>query len=157
MEAIRSSETSALTRATWCHIPEDGIVHSHRRENLKWYNIKMDLSEVGRDGVDWIGLAQYRDQWRALANGATNLWDSKKKKKTFEKFLSGCTTDGFSGRAPLREGSAQGGLRSGRAPLREGSSQGGLLSGRAPLREGSAQRSSITNHGEIICDPSKGA
>jgi hypothetical protein len=24
MKAIRSSETSVLTRATWCHIPEDG-------------------------------------------------------------------------------------------------------------------------------------
>jgi hypothetical protein len=34
MEAIRSSETSVLTRATWLHILEDGILHSHRRENL---------------------------------------------------------------------------------------------------------------------------
>jgi hypothetical protein len=37
MEAIRSSETLVLTRATWHHIPEDGILHSHRRENLKTY------------------------------------------------------------------------------------------------------------------------
>jgi hypothetical protein len=29
-------ETSVLTRATWL-IPEDGILHSHRRENLKSY------------------------------------------------------------------------------------------------------------------------
>jgi hypothetical protein len=34
MEAILSSETSALTRATRRHIPEDGIFHSHRHENL---------------------------------------------------------------------------------------------------------------------------
>jgi hypothetical protein len=37
METIYSSETSATTRATWRHIPEDGILHSHRRENLKSY------------------------------------------------------------------------------------------------------------------------
>jgi hypothetical protein len=34
-DAIRSSETSVLTRATLRHIPEDGILHSHRRENFK--------------------------------------------------------------------------------------------------------------------------
>jgi hypothetical protein len=35
MEAIRSSVSSVLTRATWRHIPEDDILHSLRRENLK--------------------------------------------------------------------------------------------------------------------------
>jgi hypothetical protein len=37
MEAIRSSETSILTRATQRSIPEDGILQSYRRENSKSY------------------------------------------------------------------------------------------------------------------------
>jgi hypothetical protein len=37
LETIRSSEMSVLTRTTRHHIPEDGIRHSHRRENLTSY------------------------------------------------------------------------------------------------------------------------
>jgi hypothetical protein len=36
-------------------------------------NIKMDLREIGCDVVDWIKMAQYRDQWRALVKTAMNL------------------------------------------------------------------------------------
>jgi hypothetical protein len=37
MEEIHSSKALDLMRATWRHIPEDGILHSHRHENLKSY------------------------------------------------------------------------------------------------------------------------
>jgi hypothetical protein len=46
-----------------------------RRRGHRWVdNIKVDLREMGWDGVDWIDLAQDRDQWRALVNMVMNLW-----------------------------------------------------------------------------------
>jgi hypothetical protein len=35
--------------------------------------IRMDLVEAGCGDVDWIGLAQDRDRWRALVNSVLNL------------------------------------------------------------------------------------
>jgi hypothetical protein len=37
-------------------------------------NIKIDLRETGCDGMDWIDLAQDRDQWRALVSTIMSLW-----------------------------------------------------------------------------------
>jgi hypothetical protein len=45
-----------------------------RRLRRRWVdNIKMDHLEIGWGGVDWIGLAQDRDKWRALVNAVMKL------------------------------------------------------------------------------------
>jgi hypothetical protein len=45
------------------------------RPRRRWVNnTKMNLREIGWDGMDWIDLAQDRDQWRALMNAVMNLW-----------------------------------------------------------------------------------
>jgi hypothetical protein len=44
------------------------------RPGRRWVdNIRMDLGEVGCGDVDWIGLAQDRNRWRALVNSVLNL------------------------------------------------------------------------------------
>jgi hypothetical protein len=44
------------------------------RPRRRWVdNIKMDLSEIGWGGMEWIDLAQDRDQWRALVNKEMNF------------------------------------------------------------------------------------
>jgi hypothetical protein len=46
MEATRSSETSVYNIPTGRHIPEDGILHSHRHENLKSYILIIVYQEL---------------------------------------------------------------------------------------------------------------
>jgi hypothetical protein len=44
------------------------------RPRSRWEdNIRIDLREIGLGGIDWIDLAQDRDQWRALVNTVMNL------------------------------------------------------------------------------------
>jgi hypothetical protein len=44
------------------------------RARRRWMdNIKIDLREIGWDGMNCIDLAQDRDQWRALVNTEMNL------------------------------------------------------------------------------------
>jgi hypothetical protein len=44
------------------------------RPRRRWEdNIRMDLKEIGCGGMDWIDLAQDRDQWMALENTVINL------------------------------------------------------------------------------------
>jgi hypothetical protein len=44
------------------------------RPTRRWVdNMKIYLREIGWHGMDWIDLAQDRDQWRALVNPAMNF------------------------------------------------------------------------------------
>jgi hypothetical protein len=44
------------------------------RPRCRWIdNINMDLLEIGLGVVDWIGLTQDRNRWRALVNAVMNL------------------------------------------------------------------------------------
>jgi hypothetical protein len=44
------------------------------RPRCRWVdNVSMDFIEVKWGDVDWIGLAQDRDRWRALVNSLLNL------------------------------------------------------------------------------------
>jgi hypothetical protein len=44
------------------------------RPKPRWLdNIRMDLEEVVWGDVDWTGLVQDRDRWRALVNSVLNL------------------------------------------------------------------------------------
>jgi hypothetical protein len=44
------------------------------RPRRRWAdNIKMDFTEIGWGGMDWIELDQDRDKWRALVNTKMNL------------------------------------------------------------------------------------
>jgi hypothetical protein len=44
------------------------------RPRRKWENgIRMDLRDIGWESMDYIRLAQDRDQWRAVVNAVMNL------------------------------------------------------------------------------------
>jgi hypothetical protein len=46
------------------------------RRTRRWEdNIKVNVQEVGKGGMDWIDLALDRDKWRAVVTTATNIRD----------------------------------------------------------------------------------
>jgi hypothetical protein len=48
----------------------NGREHS---ENLGVEDVRINLREIGWEGVDWLQLAQVRDQWRTLVNTVINI------------------------------------------------------------------------------------
>jgi hypothetical protein len=60
-------------------------------------NIRMDLGEVGWGDVDWIGLAQDRNRWRAVVHAVINL----RALQNAESFSSFCTSGGLSSSTQL--------------------------------------------------------
>jgi hypothetical protein len=60
-------------------------------------NIRLGLGEVGWGVVDWIGLAQDRNRWRALVNSVLNL----RVPRSAGKLSSGLTSSGLSSSARL--------------------------------------------------------
>jgi hypothetical protein len=72
------------------------------RPRRRWmHNIKMDLIQIGLNGVDWISLVQDRNKWRALVNSAMN----HRVLSNAGKISSGYTTGSFSRSAELHRGS----------------------------------------------------
>jgi hypothetical protein len=70
------------------------------RTKGRWVDkITIYLREIVWDDMDWIELAQDRDQWRALVNTVMNL----RFPYNAGKSLSSCKIGGFSRRAQLRE------------------------------------------------------
>jgi hypothetical protein len=67
------------------------------RPRRRWVdNIKMDLREIGWDGIDWIDLAQ-------AVEGSCEHGNEHSGSINAGKFLSSCTIGGFSRRVQLHE------------------------------------------------------
>jgi hypothetical protein len=76
MEALSSSETSILTRAARRNIPEDAILHSHRRENLKAY-VNFEFSDILPQVYTGLQMMKHIVTYTrcgSVTNNATRAW-----------------------------------------------------------------------------------
>jgi hypothetical protein len=62
-----------IMRRIFCLENLKGRDHSERHRRRWEDSIRIDLKEIRWKSVDWIRLAQDRDQWRALVNMVMNL------------------------------------------------------------------------------------
>jgi hypothetical protein len=77
---IPNSVVSLLTfLAVFCDLYAVSVYGTQKyaplgRPRRRWEDgIRMDLREIGLEGVDWIRLSQDRDRWRAVVNAVMNL------------------------------------------------------------------------------------
>jgi hypothetical protein len=75
MEAIRSSETSALTRATWRNIPEHGILQMNAWSQI--INRRGHLKKLRHSSGDWTLGSHWRDLGQIPGRLMWNLWWTK--------------------------------------------------------------------------------